>query len=332
MPPTSRRRGFSLIELVVVMTIIAILLTIVVGGINKIGQAQRRGEAVSRLQTIATALREYRQDWGDVPIYNPIYADFDGDGSGGAANEPAGPGLYALLLCDYITAYRFLNDPGSRIDKPWIDDGGTRLNVIPGDPKSMEAAHNVAYGAITTPGGDLTPREEWLVYNLLADPGIHQAPAGSLTDYGKFEQYDELGTENFCSWMMQDPYSGEWKFQPVRRTIAPTAGPDTGGGNATTGEVPFDASDATDPLRYHRQLAHRWTDFDTPLYLPAGDTVVTWSNLFRQTERRDANGSSKWGHDLVLYSDGHVEILPGPAGDVGSDPPEARALLRPAPR
>ncbi|MBI2302347.1 MAG: type II secretion system protein, partial [Armatimonadetes bacterium] len=191
MPTPPRRRGFSLIELVVVMTIIAILLTIVVGGINKIRHAQRRGEAVSRLQTIATALREYRQDWGDVPVYNPTLADLNGDGS-----PVAGPGLYALLLCDYLTLYRFLNDPGSRIDKPWIDNGGSRLEVIPGDPTSEEAAYNAKVGAIANPGGDLTPGEEWQVYSLLADPATHRAPGGVATDFGKFEEYDELGNEN----------------------------------------------------------------------------------------------------------------------------------------
>lgn len=338
-------KGFSLVELLVVITIIAFLLTIVVASLQKLGQSQMKGESMSRLRTLATALKSYREDYGDVPVYNATFADFNEDGNSGSANEPHGPGLWALVMLDYLGSYRFLNDPAATVERPWVSNqaGDSRLEVIPGNMRSMEDLYTEWYGAIANPGGDLLPHEEWLCYNLLARVGDHNAPATLSTDFGTYEDYDVLGNENYCSWMMQDPYTGEWKYLPVRRTVPRDDGsggiqPEDTTYDLNAGIVPFPVDDASDVTSttfqtyYHRQLSHRWSDFDSVLYLPAGDTVVTWSNLFRTLLRRSAYGSAAWGQDLILFADGHVEVLPGPDADVETDPLAGRAVQRPLPR
>lgn len=307
-----------MVELLVVIALIAILMAIVVTAIGKATMTSRQGESMARLQAIGRALQIYRDEWGDVPPYNPTGADFDGDTN----PDPAGPGLWALVMLDYLSDYRYLHDPASDNEAPWITDpGGNKIVVHPGDPISMAAAHDAYYTPISPAGRDLTQREEWLVYNLLARPADHDMPGTPPTDFGDYAQYNDEGHENWCSWMMQDPYSGEWKYQPVRATAPVGAGGNT-----------FAAGDPSQPLYYHRQLSHVWTDLDSPSYLPASDTVVTWSSLYRSTDRREVGGRGEWGFDLVLFVDGHIEAVAGPAADAATDPFEARATVRPGPQ
>lgn len=314
-----RQRAFTVIELMVVIVLILILAEIVVSAIGKVTLTSRQGQSVARLQALSRALQIYRDEWGDVPPYNPEGRDYDGDGQ----PDPAGPGLWALVMLDYLTDYRYLHDPASGNEAPWITgpggDRASKISVIPGDSSSMAKAYEAHYGAITPPGRDLTAREEWLVYNLLARPADHARTAPEI-DFGDYSDYDDEQDENWCSWMMQDPYSGEWKYLPVRATEPP-------GGSSS-----FAVADPSEPFYYHRQLSHVWTDLDSPRYLPASDTVVTWASLYRQDDRRKRPDGDVWGYDLVLYADGHVESAPGPAADVGTDALEARATLLPAPR
>ena len=312
------RTGFTLIELLVVIALIAILMAIVVSAVGKVTMTSSQGESAARMQALARALQVYRDDWGDVPPYNPEDRDYDGDGNA----DPRGPGLWALVMLDYLSDYRYLHDPGSSNEVPWITNGGgSKIIVYPGDPVTMAAAHDAYYAAISPAGRDLDQREEWLTYNLLARPADHDLPATVPTDFGEYVAYDDETHENWCSWMMQDPYSGEWKYLPVRATAPVGAGGNT-----------FAAGDPSQPLYYHRQLSHVWTDQDSPSYLPASDTVVTWSSLYRRNDRREVGGRGEWGWDLVLFADGHTESVPGPAADIATDPLEARAIVRPGPR
>lgn len=312
----STHRAFTLVELLVVILIISLCLAMVVKGINRVEMSGRRHECMTRLRAVARALQVYRADYGDVPPYNPEGRDYNGDGQ----PDEAGAGLWSLVMLDYLSGYRFLADPASQVERPWVaNPSGGRLYVIPGDPSSMALAHNAYYSgaAIAPVGRALTQQEEWRVYCLLARPADHATTAG--TDFGPYSSYDEAGSENYCSWMMQDAYSREWKYLPIRRTVGPSG----------SGTEVFAAHDAAQPDYYHRQLSPRWTDFDSPRYLPASDTVVTWSTLFRTLDRRPWQAGTDWGSDIVLYADGHVAVIAGPAGDWTTTATEARALQRP---
>lgn len=304
------RRGFTLLELLIVIAIMSFLMAIVVASVSRVVMAHDRGESAARLRALAMALQAYRDDWGDVPPWNP---------GGHNYGEPAdGAGLWTLVMGGYLNSYRMLQDPASDADRPYVLTSGGKLEVVPGDAASLAAAYNALQGGSAT-ASTLTEQQVYEVYVGLANPANYTTPAA--TDFAVFDDYDEAA-ENYCSWMMQDPYTREWKYQP-RRYAPGVSAPGLSGGYPA-----FPVDDATNyPQLYHRQLSRRGTDLNSVSYRPASDTVVTWSNLFRSRDRRPVQGSGDVGIDLVLYADGHVELMPGPLSDDWS---QWRAVVEPA--
>lgn len=316
-----RRPGFTLFELLTVMVIISIVAAVVVGSVNRITLSTRRGETMGRLRVIAAALSQYRQDWGDVPPYNPRGDDLDQDGNA----DPNGLGLYALVMLDYLRNYRMLNDPQSAVPVPWVDNGGSLMSVTPGDDVSMGAVYAAFVAGGWTVGDPLGPAEEYATFAVMADAPFHGLPTPLPTDYGQYAEYNPLDWENYCSWQMADAYTGEWKYLPVRQ------GQPSPSGAAPAGTT-FPVDDPLGwPDLYHRQLSHRWSDEDSPSYLPAADTVVTWASLYRTSDRRPAFGMRDWGQDIVVFADGQISILPGPADSATATWTEGRAVQRPQP-
>ena len=74
LPPTPSRRtrrgrrAFTLIELLVVIGIIAVLAGIILVSVNRVGKAGATTKAKADLQSIATALEAYKQDFGSYPL------------------------------------------------------------------------------------------------------------------------------------------------------------------------------------------------------------------------------------------------------------------------
>ncbi|MEI6892887.1 MAG: type II secretion system protein GspG [Pontiella sp.] len=61
------RRGFSLIELLVVLLIVGILFGLGVGGYRLARRAAREGRAKAEIELLQTALEEYRVEYGVYP-------------------------------------------------------------------------------------------------------------------------------------------------------------------------------------------------------------------------------------------------------------------------
>lgn len=68
------RRGFTLVELLVVMAVLVIITAVAVPAYNRSQEKMRQTQCISNLNSIGQALRMYRLDWkGYPPRNNPAY-------------------------------------------------------------------------------------------------------------------------------------------------------------------------------------------------------------------------------------------------------------------
>jgi prepilin-type N-terminal cleavage/methylation domain-containing protein len=103
MKTPSRRHaaGFTLIELMAVVTIIIILAGLVVGGMGFVSERQAKEKAKVQLALLTKALEEYKLDFGTYPpttnvskgaatsaiLFKALYWDSDNDGSGAGQDD-----------------------------------------------------------------------------------------------------------------------------------------------------------------------------------------------------------------------------------------------------
>lgn len=84
------RKGFTLIELMIVIAIIIILAAIAIPNYLKMTERAKKSRVASDFETLATALEAYRTDWGTYPVQatladidsnSTVYKELTGDGA-----------------------------------------------------------------------------------------------------------------------------------------------------------------------------------------------------------------------------------------------------------
>jgi type II secretion system protein G len=112
------QRGFTLIEILIVMVIIGILATLSIGSFQSSQQKARDAERKSDLQQIANSLEAYYNDYGQYPA-STLTFKLTGCAGGGE--------------CDW--------------GDPFVDDNGTTYMVeLPADPKAQHSYYYVSNG------------------------------------------------------------------------------------------------------------------------------------------------------------------------------------------
>ena len=145
----SSRRGFRLVELLVVLGIIAILIALLLPAVRTAGPAARRAQCTNNLKQIALALHNYEQAYNALP---PAYTV---DAEGRPLHS------WRTLILPYLEQgplYQTID-----LSKPWNDPANAKAleTVLPvfRCPEAVGPQNTTTYLAIAAPNGCLIPRE-----------------------------------------------------------------------------------------------------------------------------------------------------------------------------
>jgi prepilin-type N-terminal cleavage/methylation domain-containing protein/prepilin-type processing-associated H-X9-DG protein len=149
MPKPGPRRGFRLVELLVVLGILAILVALMLPATRSAGPAVRRSVCMNNLKQIALALHSYEQEYRVLP---PAYTV---DAKGRPLHS------WRTLILPYLEQeplYRTID-----LSKPWNDPANagaleTNLPVFH-CPGSVGPGNTTTYLAIVAPNGCFLPKD-----------------------------------------------------------------------------------------------------------------------------------------------------------------------------
>ncbi len=144
----ANRRGFTLIEIMVVITIIGILLAITVPAVLSALNTAYRAKNTATCVSIKTAIVQYNADYGNLPVPLGITPPASGDTYLGAVNNTppttvaTGTNLLFQALCGNVNPYTGVattsattglntrNTPYLSLQKSNVDSNGVALSVF----------------------------------------------------------------------------------------------------------------------------------------------------------------------------------------------------------
>lgn len=142
-PPVRRRSGFTLIELMAVITIIVILAGLVVGGMGFVSERQAKEKAKVQIALLSKALEEYKLDFGTYPPTSNVSGTFTNSTGSNTSKI-----LFDYLYFNSDRANGF--DPDQKIYLPELDPGTAQSPNKQGWTSGTAAATTI----ITDPWGN----------------------------------------------------------------------------------------------------------------------------------------------------------------------------------
>ena len=148
---SSRRGGFTLVELLAVVTIIIILAGVVIGGMGLVKDRQNASTAKIQLALLASALEQYKLDNGSYPmgdegsesdsniLFRALYwGDSENNEEGGAG---AGHKIYLNELDPDNNKQGWLEGSGAdtKIVDPWGNEYHYRPGTLPNGKPNLDA-------------------------------------------------------------------------------------------------------------------------------------------------------------------------------------------------
>ena len=86
------KTGFTLVELLVVITIIGILMGLLIPAVNAARESARRNQCATNMKNLALAGVQHEGAKGKMPGYVNRFGFYAGDGAGGDGDDPSEPG------------------------------------------------------------------------------------------------------------------------------------------------------------------------------------------------------------------------------------------------
>lgn len=276
----SRKSGFTLIEILIVLAIAAIISSIVFAAFKSINEGNKKTSCQSNLVQVYQALRLYGQDFnGQFPSYNPhLPNETNPTAAGGPVGGPPASGLGLWALYAY--------------------------------PKPGVTANNLDCDGITTqlPVTEATSTNEAPLASYIKSPRFFHCP------YDSFEREVEANTEcgvaigtklktDVLDYKDGDDVS---RFNPFYNSYQTTDAIQTGVRSQATYSS-FRGSEVSRQLVYYKAGSPNEIN---PERRTPDTTVVTWCRFHRDLDR-DGNTVNKASNsDNVLFMDGTVRYLP----------------------